>query len=147
VPLLDKQTDKPIEELLEEDSPVEHGWLRSPASLELQAPLPAAYERERLAGGEPRDTSPRAAQAVEYRWRRPRPVGPEKGSEEQIERKHARLEDILQMTEEEEAGSFLQRTKPSWRGIPRWASVGCAELNRGPFAPQPPIARCGSAGR
>jgi hypothetical protein len=35
VALLDKETDERVEELLEEDSPVEHGWLRSPASLEL----------------------------------------------------------------------------------------------------------------
>jgi hypothetical protein len=49
----------------------------------------------------------RALHRLEYRWRRPCPVGPEKGSEEQIERKHARLEEVLQMTEEE-AGSFFQ---------------------------------------
>jgi transposase len=35
VPLLDKETDERIEELLEEDSPVEHGWLRSRWSCKL----------------------------------------------------------------------------------------------------------------
>jgi transposase len=103
VPLLDKETDERVEELLEEDSPVEHGWLRSRWSCKL---LCLQLMRERLASAS-RETLRRALHRLEYRWRRPRPVGPEKGSEEQIERKHARLEDILQMTEEE-AGSFFQ---------------------------------------
>jgi hypothetical protein len=100
--LLDKETDERVEELLEEDSPVEHGWLRSRWSCKL---LCLQLMRERLASAS-RETLRRALHRLEYRWRRPRPVGPEKGSEEQIERKHARLEDILQMTEE--AGSFFQ---------------------------------------
>jgi transposase len=103
VPLLGKQTDERVEELLEEDSPVEHGWLRSRWSCNL---LCLQLMRERLASAS-RETLRRALHRLEYRWRRPRPVGPEKGSEEQIERKHARLEDVLQMTEEE-AGSFFQ---------------------------------------
>jgi putative transposase len=66
--------------------------------------------RERLACAS-RETLRRALHRLEYRWRRPRPVGPEKGSEEQIERKHARLEDILQMTEEEACSFFQDETK------------------------------------
>jgi transposase len=46
VPLLDKETDERIEELLEEDSPVEHGWLRSRWSCKL---LCLQLRRERLA--------------------------------------------------------------------------------------------------
>ena len=53
-----------------------------------------------------RETVRRALDGLEYRWRRPRPVPPEKDSQEQIEEKHARLSDVLQMTEE--AGSFFQ---------------------------------------
>jgi hypothetical protein len=54
-----------------------------------------------------RETLRRTLQRLGFRWRRPRPVPPEKDSEEQIIEKHARLLDILQMTEQE-AGSFFQ---------------------------------------
>jgi len=58
-PLLGQEANERVEKLLEEDSPIEHGWLRSPASLELQAarqaqediPLPqgaASCHRQRL---------------------------------------------------------------------------------------------------
>jgi hypothetical protein len=36
-PLLEELANEYIERLVEEDSPTEHGWLCSPASLELQA--------------------------------------------------------------------------------------------------------------
>jgi transposase len=49
----------------------------------------------------------RALHRLGFRWRRPRPVGPDKDSEEQIEHKRARLEDVRRMTREE-AGTFFQ---------------------------------------
>jgi len=54
-PLLGEEANERLERLLEEDSPTSHGWLRSPASLELQAARPATAQR---AGhrGEPGDT-------------------------------------------------------------------------------------------
>jgi transposase len=39
-PLLEESATGRIERLVEEQSPAEHGWLRSPASLELQAARP-----------------------------------------------------------------------------------------------------------
>jgi len=101
-PLLDGSANERIECLVEEESPVSHGWLRSRWSCGL---LSLQLLRERLASCASRETVRRALHRLDFRWRRPRPVGPEKGSEEQIERKHARLENILQMTEE--AGSFF----------------------------------------
>jgi putative transposase len=63
--------------------------------------------RERLASAS-RETVRRALHRLQFRWRRPRPVPPEeKDSEEQIEDKRERLEDVQRMTEEE-AGSFFQ---------------------------------------
>ncbi len=58
-PLLGELANDYIERLIEEDSPTEHGWLRSPVSLELQA-----FGRGVVEGasrpGKSRDTSPRA---------------------------------------------------------------------------------------
>src|SRR5215211_2610813 len=62
-------------------------------------------ERERLVCVS-RETVRRALHRLGFRWRRPRPVPPEKDSEEQREQKRARLEDVLQMVEG--AGSFFQ---------------------------------------
>jgi putative transposase len=53
-----------------------------------------------------RETIRRALHRLGFRWRRPRPVPPEKDSEEQREQKRARLEDVLQMVEG--AGPFFQ---------------------------------------
>jgi putative transposase len=53
-----------------------------------------------------RETVRRTLHRLGFRWRRPRPVPPERDSEEQRERKRARLEDILLMIEK--AGSFFQ---------------------------------------
>jgi putative transposase len=102
-PLLGEKASERLEKLLEEDSPTEHGWLRSRWSCEL---LALQLLRERAAALVSRETLRRALHRSGFRWRRPRPVPPEKGSEEQIIEKHARLEDVLQMTEE--AGSFFQ---------------------------------------
>jgi putative transposase len=102
-PLLSEKADERIEKLLEEDSPIDYGWLRSRWSCKLIC-LQLLRERAVLAS---RETLRRALHRLGFRWRRPRPLPPEKDSEEQIEEKRARLEDVLQMTEEE-AGSFFQ---------------------------------------
>jgi putative transposase len=102
-PLLsEKKADKRIEKLLKEDSPIDHGWLRSRWSCKLIA-LQLLRERAACAS---RETVSRALHRLGFRWRRPRPVPPEKDSEEQIKEKRARLEDLQRMTEE--AGSFFQ---------------------------------------
>lgn len=141
-PSLGKEADERVEKLLEEDSPATHGWLRSRWSCKL---LALQFLSERLASVS-RETVRRALHRLDFRWRRPRPVPPDKDSEEQIEEKHARLEDVVQMTEE--AGSFFQdETKVPSRPTPRWASAGCERANRGPCALRAPTVRCGSAGR
>lgn len=101
-PLLGGAVRERVERLLEEGSPVEHGWLRSRWSCKLVA---LQLFRERLAEVS-RETVRRTVHRLSFRWRRPRPVPPEKDSEEQIKEKQRRLEDVLQMTEE--AGSFFQ---------------------------------------
>ena len=101
-PLLGGAADERVERLLEEESPIEHGWLRSRWSCKL---VVLQLLRERLAEVS-RETVRRTLHRLGFRWRRPRPVPPEKDSEEQIEEKQTRLEDVLQMTEE--AGSFFQ---------------------------------------
>lgn len=101
-PLLGEAAGERVEKLLEEDSPTDHGWLRSRWSCKLIA---LQLLRERLASVS-RETVRRTLHRLEYRWRRPRPVPPERDSEEQIEEKRARLEDVLQMSEE--AASFFQ---------------------------------------
>src|SRR5215210_67455 len=100
--LLEGSANERIERLLEEDSPTWHGWLRSRWSCKL---LALQLLRERAATVS-RETIRRALLRLGFRWRRPRPVPPEKGSDEQVEEKRARLGDVLQMTEE--AGSFFQ---------------------------------------
>jgi putative transposase len=101
-PLLGGAADERVERLLEEESPTEHGWLRSRWSCKL---VVLQLLRERLAEVS-RETVRRRLHRLGFRWRRPRPVPPEKDSEEHIEEKQTRLEDVLQMTEE--AGSFFQ---------------------------------------
>jgi transposase len=140
-PLLGEKASERLEKLLEEDSPTEHGWLRSRWSCEL---LALQLLRERAAALVSRETLRRALHRLGFRWRRPRPVPPEKGSEEQIIEKHARLEDVLQMTEE--AGSFFQ-DETRLETNPRWASAGCAGGGRGPCALRGSTARHGLAGR
>jgi putative transposase len=101
-PLLGGAANERVERLLEEESPTEHGWLRSRWSCKL---VVLQLLRERLAEVS-RETVRRRLHRLGFRWRRPRPVPPEKDSEEHIEEKQTRLEDVLQMTEE--AGSFFQ---------------------------------------
>ena len=101
-PLLSQKANERVQKLLEEDSPTEHGWLRSRWSCKLIA-LQLFRERAAFVS---RETVRRALHRLGFRWRRPRPVPPDKDSEEHIEEKRARLEDVLQMTEE--AGSFFQ---------------------------------------
>ena len=105
-PLLCSAATERVERLLE-DSPVDHGWLRSRWSCKL---LSVELLRERFASAS-RETVRRALHRLEYRWRRPRPVPPEKDSAEQIEEKRERLEDVRKMTEEETASFFQDETK------------------------------------
>jgi hypothetical protein len=93
-----------------------------------------------------RETVRRALHRLGFRWRRPRPVPPEKDSEEQVEEKHARLSEVLQITEEE-AGPFFQdetklETNPKVGFC--WMHREKQRLLRTP-ATNPP--RCGLAGR
>jgi transposase len=101
-PLLRQVAQKRIETLVEEDLPTEHGWLRSRWSCKLLA-VELFKERAALVS---RETVRRMLHHLGFRWRRPRPVPPEKGSEDQQERKRARLEDVLLMVKK--AGSFFQ---------------------------------------
>jgi putative transposase len=101
-PLLDEPANEWIERLVEEDLPTEHGWLRSRWSCKLLA-VELLKERAALVS---RETVRRVLHHLGFRWRRPRPVPPEKGSEEQQEQKRARLEDVLLMAKK--AGSFFQ---------------------------------------
>jgi putative transposase len=102
-PLLEESATGRIERLVEEESPAEHGWLRSRWSCKL---LALQLFREQAAALVSRETLRSALHCLGFRWRRPRPVPPEKNSEEHIEEKRARLEDVQRMTEQ--AGSFFQ---------------------------------------
>ncbi len=100
--MFSEEANERFERLLEEYSPTSHGWLRSRWSCRL---LALQLLRERAATVS-RETVRRALHRLEHRWRRPRPVPPEKGSEGQVEEKRKRLEDVPRMAEE--AGSFFQ---------------------------------------
>jgi hypothetical protein len=52
------------------------------------------------------ETLRRVLHRISFRWRRPRPIPPEKGSKERREQKRRRLLDVLSMLKE--AGSFFQ---------------------------------------
>lgn len=106
-PLLSGAATERAERLLEGDSPADHGWLRSRWSCKL---LSLQLLRERFASAS-RETVRRALHRLDFRWRRPRPVPPEKDSAEQIEEKRERLEDVRKMTEEETASFFQDETK------------------------------------
>src|SRR3954451_22940710 len=139
-PLLGKEANERFECLLEEDSPTWHGWLRSRWSCKL---LALQLLRERAATVS-RETIRRALHRLGFRWRRPRPVPPEKGSEEQVEQKRARLEDVLQMVKE--AGSFFQ-DEPRLETNPK---VGFCWMRKGrqrPLRTPARTARCGFPGR
>ena len=101
-PLLDKSANEYIGRLVEEESPTSHGWLRSRWSCKLLA-VELFKKRAALAS---RETLRRTLHRLGFRWRRPRPVPPEKDSKEQRERKRTRLLDILSMVKS--AGSFFQ---------------------------------------
>jgi putative transposase len=102
-PLVDTSAKEYIERLLEEKSPTEHGWLRSRWSCKL---LAVELFKERAVALVSRETLPRVLHRMGFRWRRPRPIPPEKDSEEQKEQKRSRLEDVLLMVSK--AGSFFQ---------------------------------------
>ena len=63
--------------LLEEKSPTEHGWLRSRWSCKL---LAVELFKERAVALVSRETLPRVLHRMGFRWRRPRPIPPEKDS-------------------------------------------------------------------
>jgi putative transposase len=101
-PSLQESANERIERLVEEGSPASHGWLRSRWSCKLLA-VELLKERAVVVS---RETIRRTLHRLGFRWRRPRPVPPEKDSEERREQKRARLEDVVQMVER--AGSFFQ---------------------------------------
>jgi transposase len=101
-PWLEKSANEYIERLLEGEPPTEYGWLRSGWNCKLLA-LELFKERATLVS---RETLRGALHRLGFRWRRPRPVPPEKDSEEQKEQKRRRLLDVLSMIKE--AGSFFQ---------------------------------------
>jgi transposase len=88
-PLLDGPAEERMECLVEEESPTSHGWLRSRWSCKLLA-VELFEERAVLVS---RETLRRVLHRLGFRWRRPRPVPPEKDSEEQREQKRSRLKD------------------------------------------------------
>jgi transposase len=89
--LVNRSAQKLIEELAEERMPAERGWLRSRWSCKL---LVLELFKERALVVSPQ-TLRRVLHRLSFRWRRPRPVAPEKDSEDQREQKRRRLEDIL----------------------------------------------------
>jgi putative transposase len=97
-PLVDDSARKLIEDLSEEGTPIERGWLRSRWSCKLLA-LELFKERLLVVS---RETIRRVLHGLGFRWRRPRPVPPPKDPEE----KRKRLEDILDMLRRER--SFFQ---------------------------------------
>jgi len=101
-PLLEEPANEYIERLVEEESPTSHGWLRSRWSCKLLA-VELFKERAALVS---RETVRRVLHRLGFRWRRPRPVPPEKDSEDQREQKRTKLLDILSMVEK--AGAFFQ---------------------------------------
>jgi transposase len=101
-PLLGEPASEYIERLVEEGSPTEHGWLRSRWSCKLLA-VELFKERVALVS---RETLRRTLHRLGFRWRRPRPLPPEKDSEDYREQKRGRLLDVLSMLEQ--AGSFFQ---------------------------------------
>jgi hypothetical protein len=79
--LVDESANERIERLLEEESPVEQGWLRSPASLELQAfgrgvvrGASHPHEPSSRAILTSRQTIRRALHRLGFGWRRPPPL-------------------------------------------------------------------------
>ncbi len=101
-PLVGQPASEYIERLLEQDSPTEHGWLRSRWSCKLLA-VELLKERAALVS---RETVRRVIHRMGFRWRRPRPVPPEKDSADQQEQKRRRLLDVLSMVKR--AGAFFQ---------------------------------------
>jgi transposase len=101
-PVIEEPANEYIERLVEEESPTSHGWLRSRWSCKLLA-VELFKERAALVS---RETVRRTLHRLGFRWRRPRPLPPEKDSEDQREQKRRRLLGILSMVEE--AGVFFQ---------------------------------------
>ncbi len=125
-PLLGAEADERLEKLVEEDSPVEHGWLRS---LELQAHLLAASEgKARLR--EPGECAPRAPSlGLPLAKAAPRRAG------EGLRRANRREAPKARGRPANGArggGARSFRTRRSSRPTRRWASAGCAGEGRDP---------------
>jgi transposase len=101
--LLDELAQKRIESLVEEHSPIEHGWLRSRWSCSVMV-LQLYRERALVVS---RETVRRALHRLQFRWRRPRPVPPSKDPEQ----KRERLQKILKMLREHKASFFQDESK------------------------------------
>jgi putative transposase len=101
-PSIGKPMGEYVERLVEEESPTSHGWLRSRWSCELLA-VELFKERATLLS---RETVRRTLHRLGFRWRRPRPLPPERDSEDRREQKRRRLLDVLSMVEQ--AGAFFQ---------------------------------------
>ena len=101
--LVDDSAQELIEELTEENLPTERGWLRSRWSCKLLA-VELFKERALVVS---RETIRRVLHRLEFRWRRPRPVPPEKGSEEYKEQKRERL--LVHPFDGEKRGVVLPR--------------------------------------
>ena len=129
-----------IEALVEEESPTEHGWLRSRWSCKLLA-VELFKERALVVSQE---TVRRMLHCLGFRWRRPRPVPPEKDPEDRREQKRTRLLDVLSMVKE--AGAFFQdETK-----LETNPKVGFCWMRKGRqkrLSTRAPTKRSGSAGR
>jgi putative transposase len=115
--LLDELAQKRIETLVEEHSPIEHGWLRSRWSCSVLV-LQLYRERALVVS---RETVRRGLHRLEFRWRRPRPVPPSKDPEQ----KRERLQQILKMLGQK-ATFFQDETK-----IETNPRVGFAWMRRG----------------
>ena len=122
-PLLEELANDCIERLVEEDSPTEHGWLRSRWSCKLLA-VELFKEQVALVS---RETVRRALHRLGFRWRRPRPLPPEKDSEDYREQKRRRLLDVLSMLKGKRDRSLRRRA-----GSKRTPRSDCARCAKGP---------------
>ena len=102
-PLLDRSACERIEALVEEQTPIAYGWLRSRWSCSLLM-LQLFRERALLVG---RETIRRALHRREFRWRRARAVPPS----EDPEQKRKRLKEVLEMLKHQKASFFQDETK------------------------------------
>jgi hypothetical protein len=125
-PLLEDAANEYIGRLVEEEPPTEHGWLRSPASLELQAPCSTTIQGASRFG-EPGDWAPHA----------PSPRFPlEKAASGPARERFRRAtgakarEARRYPANDRESGFFLPGRDQTRKPTPKWVSVGCARVAR-----------------